>query len=207
MRSPCARRPVAMGWGLFTPGALTGVSGRCRLRSQGPRQVSILDLLGWPCGAAATFFSTSERSWGNAMQPRKQAVLAAENCGIPGHRSKLESFSELQHQNRLRRTSTCPRIVSAQTRRQVGRRQGLKILAREATNIKARKAPRSQADWLWDCWTPRTALTGTFVFAGAVAFSRNHCTLGRSSLNISMCDGAMPSHIGVTVCMANAGRY
>ena len=166
--------------GLFTPGALTGVSGRCRLRY---------------CGAAATFFSTCERSWGSAMKPRKQAVLAAGNRGIPGHRRKLESFSELQHQNRLRRTSACPRIASAQTRRQVGRKQGLKTLAREAINIKVRKAPRSQADWLWDCLTPRSALTGTFVFAGAVAFSRNNCTLGRSSLYFSMCDGGRSSHI------------
>ena len=93
---------------------------------------------------------------------------------------KLESFSELRHQNRLRRALACPRIASAQTRRQVGRKQGLKILAREVTNIKAQNAPRSQADWLWDCLTPRAALTGTSVFASAVAFSRKNCNLGRS---------------------------
>ena len=91
--------------------------------------------------------------------------------------------------------SACPRIASAQTRRQVGRKQGLKILAREATKFKAQKAPRSQADWLWDCLTPRAALTGTSVFASAVAFSRKNCTTGRSSFYFSMWDGALPSYI------------
>ena len=62
--------------------------------------------------------------------------------------------------------------ASAQTRRSSGRRQGLKILAREVNNIAARTVPNSQADWLWDCTTPSAALTGTFVSAGAVRFVR-----------------------------------
>jgi hypothetical protein len=34
----------------------------------------------------------------------------------------------------------------------------------------ARNVPISQAKWSWDCTTPQTALTGTFVSAGAVVF-------------------------------------
>ena len=69
--------------------------------------------------------------------------------------------------------TACPNNASAQTRRRAGRRQGLKILAREANKIAARGVPNSQADWLWDCTTPEMAPTGTFVSAGALRFARN----------------------------------
>jgi hypothetical protein len=36
----------------------------------------------------------------------------------------------------------------------------------------ARNVPISQAKWSWDCTTPQTALTGTFVSAGAIVFLR-----------------------------------
>ena len=36
----------------------------------------------------------------------------------------------------------------------------------------ARNVPISQAKWSWDCTTPQTALTGSFVSAGAIVFLR-----------------------------------
>lgn len=72
----------------------------------------------------------------------------------------------------------CRTLVSARTRRHAGREQGLKILAREVTNIAVQKAPPSQADWLWDCTTPQAALAGSFVSASALYFSRKTAATG-----------------------------
>jgi hypothetical protein len=60
-----------------------------------------------------------------------------------------------------------------------GRRQGLTILAREVNKIAARIVPNSQAEWLWDCTTPETALTGTSVSAGALRFPPHRLNRGR----------------------------
>ena len=69
-------------------------------------------------------------------------------------------------------------LVSARTRRHAGREQGLKILAREVTNIAVQKAPPSQANWLWDCTTPQAALAGSFVSVSALSFSRKTAATG-----------------------------
>jgi hypothetical protein len=82
-----------------------------------------------------------------------------------------------------------PAIVSAQTRRQAGRRQGLKILAREVNNIAARNVPKSQAIWLWDCSTPQAALTGKSASEGAGVFLHYGSTRSCFFLNLSVCDG------------------
>ena len=82
-----------------------------------------------------------------------------------------------------------PAIVSAQARRQAGRRQGLKILAREVNNIAARNVPKSQADWLWDCSTPQAALTGESVSASASVFLHDGSTRSFFFLNLSVRDG------------------
>jgi len=65
--------------------------------------------------------------------------------------------------------------------------KGLKILAREVTNIAAQIVPPSQANWLWDCTTPDMALAGSSVSAGAIAFSRKTAA-PKVLLSISPCE-------------------
>jgi hypothetical protein len=84
---------------------------------------------------------------------------------------KLESFWGLQHRTGCGERLAWPADASAQTRRRAGRRQGLKILAREVNIIAALRMPKSQAKWLWDCTTPQTALAGILVSAGALRFA------------------------------------
>jgi hypothetical protein len=105
------------------------------------------------------------------MKPRKLAILSAEDCGIPGHLASWSPFANSGIKSSWR-ADGLPDIALAQTRRQHGRRQGLTILAREVTDIAAQIVPKSQAKWLWDCTTPDTAPTGTFVSGGAIRFSR-----------------------------------
>jgi hypothetical protein len=76
----------------------------------------------------------------------------------------------------LWRAVSLDEIASAQTRPQAEPGQGLKILAREAENMAARNVPISQADWLWDCTTPHTALAGSSVPAGAIVVFRANRT-------------------------------
>ena len=101
-----------------------------------------------------------------------------------------------------------PAIVSAQTRRQAGRRQGLKILAREVNNIAARNVPKSQADWLWDCSTPQAALTGKSVSASAGVFLVKTAAPGPSFFSTSQCATVVPflPRIRNLVCTANASE-
>jgi hypothetical protein len=106
------------------------------------------------------------------MKPRKLAVFSAGDRGIPGHHELPESFSELRHQNRLwRAAGSAGKRVSSDAAA-AGRRQGLKILAREVNNTAAPQVPNSQAEWLWDCTTPEAALTGRSVSVSAIAISR-----------------------------------
>ena len=62
--------------GRFHSGALTGVSGCCRLRIH---------------GAVATFLSTSERAWRGAMRPRKRS--GSQQQGLRNSRASLSSGS------------------------------------------------------------------------------------------------------------------
>jgi hypothetical protein len=171
-------RPVADGTGQLTPGALTGVSGGCCLRNL--RGGGYVLLHG---GAVVGKCDEAEEASGSL------SGRAAEFPGIVEGWSLFENSSiKTGYGGRLAR----PTIVSAQTRRQAGRRQGLKILAREVNNIAARNVLRSQANWLWDCSTPPTALTGKFVSASAGVFLRDGSIRFLFFLNLSLCDGAFP---------------
>jgi hypothetical protein len=103
------------------------------------------------------------------MKPWKMQFPGAGDCGIPGHH-KTGVLCRTPASKQVAADRRLPAIASAQTRRQAGREQGLKILAREAHNIKI------QAKWLWDCSTSYAALTGTSVSAGALRFFRNTAT-------------------------------
>jgi hypothetical protein len=87
--------------------------------------------------------------------------------------------------------------------------KGLKILAREVTNIAVPKAPISQADWLWDCLTPHSALTESCVFAGAVIFSRKTATATVSSHVVRTVSTYVPTALkghGFQPCRHGAGN-
>ena len=161
------------GRGDFTPGALTGVSGCCCLRDMRGGGYVLLHV-----GAVVERRDEAEEASGSLSGELRNSRASCE-CWSPFWISGIKTG----YGGRL----ACPSIVSAQTRRQAGREQGLKILAREVTNIAVQKAPTSQADWLWDCTTPQTALTGTSVSAGAIAFSRKTAaTRVRSSPQASL---------------------
>ena len=102
--------------GAITPGELTGVSGCCRLRIN---------------GAAATFLFTLERPWRGAMKPRKRSGSRQQGTAeFPGIVETDPIWIRTSKQ--VVAGGKLDLIASAQTRRQVGRGQGLKILAREA---------------------------------------------------------------------------
>jgi len=106
------------------------------------------------------------------MKPRKLAVSERETAEFPDIMRAGIFFRVPASKQVTAERTVCPGNASAQTRRRTGRRQGLKILAREANNIAARIVPNSQAEWSWDCTTPRTAPTGITVPDGASRFSR-----------------------------------
>ncbi len=108
----------------------------------------------------------------------------------------LSPFGVLRHQNREWRAAGMPNLVSARTRRYAGREQGLKILAREVNKNAVRNAPTSQANWLWDCTTPDTALAGISVSVGAIAFWCKTANSGPSFPQLFPCVTArIPAHI------------
>jgi hypothetical protein len=145
------------------------------------------------------------------MKPRKQAVLSAGTAEFPGIVENPILF-----ENWGIKTGSGGRLVSpesrqARTRRQAGREQGLKILAREANNIAARNVPTSQAKRLWDCTTREAALAGTSVSAGAIVFVRRNPVSGSSYPQPVLCGTEhLPSPTRILFCTANesdAGRY
>jgi hypothetical protein len=120
----------------------------------------------------------------------------------------LSPFGDLRHQNRAWRAAGVPILASARTRRFTGRQQGLKILAREAYKIAVPKAPISQANWLWDCTTPDTALAGTSVSAGAICFGRETSDSVLSFPQLSCVTARIPSPIAswFAPVISHAGR-
>jgi hypothetical protein len=127
------------------------------------------------------------------MKPRKQSgSLSGRTAEFPGIVERWSPFENSSIKTGYGGRLAWPAIASAQTRRQAGRRQGLKILAREVNTIAARNVPKSQAKWLWDCLTPQAALTGESVSESAGAFLRGGSIRSFFFLNLSVCDGAFP---------------
>lgn len=106
------------------------------------------------------------------MRPRKQAVFSAGTAEFPGIVEGPSLFRDSGIQTGCGGRSIWTRSRQLRRDPRLNRRQGLNILARDVENMTARLVPISQADWLWDCTTPHTALAGSSVPASAIVFLR-----------------------------------